>query len=166
MECSVGQVLNQCAVIVVKVDVRPSVALRPVKDLLSATDQERSPVLDVSPFPLGNDCLCGVGINAYPAEIQPLEVTALAHEIEPGVVAKPLVLPEIQIVVLDCPSGALQGDLLILERLALDLPCGSAGAVFIHREYVKVALRPRLARHLVFVRFQFRTLVAYRIDDP
>ncbi len=92
-----------------------------MQNLLSATDKERSPIFHVGSFPLGNNGFSRVRINSYPAEIQPLEITALAHEIESGVVAQPLVLPEIQIVVLGCPSGALQRHFLILERLALNL---------------------------------------------
>ena len=53
-----------------------------------------------SAFPFGDDGLGGVGVNVHPAEIKPLEVTALAHHVEPGVVAKPLVLPVVQVVVL------------------------------------------------------------------
>ncbi len=93
-----------------------------MENLFPASDKERSPIFHVGPFPLGDDGLCGVGIHSYPAEVQPFEVTTLAHEIESGVVAQPLVLPEIQIGVLGCPSGALQRHFLILERLALDLP--------------------------------------------
>ena len=79
-----------------------------MENLLSATDQERSAVLHVGPFPFGDDGLGGVGVNVHPAEIKPLEVTALAHHVEPGVVAKPLVLPVVQVVVLGCSPRALQ----------------------------------------------------------
>ena len=108
MERPFGQIPDQRAVAVVEVDVRPSVALGPVEDLLSATDQERSAVLHVGPFPFGDDGLGGVGVNVHPAEIKPLEVTALAHHVEPGVVAKPLVLPVVQVVILGRSPRALQ----------------------------------------------------------
>ena len=166
MESPFGQVADQGAVAAIEVQVGPSVAFRPVDEFPATVDEFGSSVLDVGPFPFRDDGSGRVGADVHTAQVQPLEIPALAHEVETLAVTQPPVCPVVEVSVSSRGLCAQQRELLVLEGFSHDIFGGSPVCSLVEIEYVEVSLRSRFARHLVLVGLEFRTLPADRIDHP
>ena len=162
MEGALGEVAHQAAVGVEEVDVGPAVALGPVEQLPAARKRTQGAVLDVGVHPLGDDCAGGIGTQLHIADVQLLEVTAPPGEVEALPVTQPPGCPELIAELGDTALRALEFHILVLERRALHLLRRAVADV----EDIEVAVRGRLARHLVLVGLQGRARIAQGIDDP
>ena len=110
----------------------------------------------------GYDGPCRVRPDVHAADIQPLEVPALAEDVESVIVSEPFARYEVFIVVPVHIRPCLEIRCLVLECIYLDL----SGRHVLCREYVEIFLRPRLPWHLVLVGLQSRPWLAQGIDDP
>ncbi len=160
VEGALGEVALEGAVGPVEVQVGPAVALGP-PDEASVRKELRAAVLDVGVHPFGDDGPGGVATHVHAAEVQPLEVAALAYEPEMVVVAHPLASAEFLVAVPGGRGGAQDAALLVLEGDDLHLL-----RLPFRVHDVQERLRARFTRHLVVVSLQRRTRLGDGVDHP
>ena len=153
MICTFGKVSYQCSVSIVKIKIRPSVALGPMNHFPSAVQKPCLSAFHVCVHPLGNNGSGRIAVHTHVADVHAFQVTAHTGNVEPVVISEPTRTVELIELVVGSTDIRLHDEVLVFERIDFYLSGGPVRG----GEYVQMALRSRFSRHLVFVSLQCRT---------